>query len=193
MDSTPKFIRAADAAFVSSVLLEVARAREIFPDNFNLLAAATEEVGETLEALFARVRKRVNAQQVWDEAVQAAAMAVRIAVEGDAMTPYRCPLSAPTELCTEVVLRRLDREVAELVLNRISAVPAYARGAPAAFMAERLGVLAKKLLHLRERKASERCVFNAAVNLATVIVVFATDGDDFFQYRKPESLAGSKT
>lgn len=64
--------------FVAHVLQEFARATCKFPDPYGTVLALTEEVGELAKALADE-----PAKNVWAEAVQVAAMAMRIAVEGD--------------------------------------------------------------------------------------------------------------
>ena len=59
---------------------EVCRTRNKFPDNKHLLAALVEEVGELAEALI----KGEGAERIKAEALQVAAVAVRIIEEGDA-------------------------------------------------------------------------------------------------------------
>lgn len=66
------------ARFVSDVAVEVTRARELFPDPAGLVAAFGEEAGELCKAMLEEPRDRIRA-----EAVQAAAMACRLALEGD--------------------------------------------------------------------------------------------------------------
>lgn len=71
--------------FLTEVQHEVGRAREKFPDADMTNAALVEEVGELSKALMYEPWDRVVA-----EAVQVAAMACRIALEGDASAkPFR--------------------------------------------------------------------------------------------------------
>lgn len=67
-----------DEQFVTAVLAEVKRARELFPGAGATNAALVEEVGEVSKALM---------YEPWDaveiEAVQVAAMACRLVTEGD--------------------------------------------------------------------------------------------------------------
>lgn len=67
-----------DKQFADAVQAEVARARKLFPDNEAVSHALTEEVGEVSKALM---------YESWDnltkECIQVAAMAQRLAVEGD--------------------------------------------------------------------------------------------------------------
>lgn len=74
---------------------EVARAREKFPDATHALAALQEEVGELANALIELQRGNAacaadGADAVRAEAIQVAAMAVRIIEEGDPEFPA-CP------------------------------------------------------------------------------------------------------
>lgn len=105
--------------FLSEVRAEVISARKKFPDPDALLAALTEEVGEVAKAMLDEHWGRVRA-----ECVQVAAMALRLAEEGDpTMTevrkqrgdyaqgygpkcPYKgcadpCRMSPPCALCYE--------------------------------------------------------------------------------------------
>ena len=76
-----------DEAFVNDLLAEVSRARARFPAASNpTLAALTEEVGELAKALLhIREGKSTTWWDVYDEAIQVAAMALRVATEGDAI------------------------------------------------------------------------------------------------------------
>lgn len=67
-----------DADFVSAVVRELRSARERFPEPDGVMTALVEEVGEVARALLDESRACVFA-----EAVQVAAMACRVAVEGD--------------------------------------------------------------------------------------------------------------
>jgi phosphoribosyl-ATP pyrophosphohydrolase len=67
-----------DDIFAEQVLDEVLRARKLFPGSSGLLAALIEEVGELARALMDE-----SDDEVWTEATQVAAMALRLAVEGD--------------------------------------------------------------------------------------------------------------
>jgi len=70
--------------FLSNVDAEVARAIEKFPQPNPTLAALTEETGEVAKALLhLREGKSKTWEDVYNEAVQVAAMACRIALEGD--------------------------------------------------------------------------------------------------------------
>lgn len=75
---SPTVPRKSDVDFVALVLSEVEFARRKFPSNKVLFAALVEEVGEVAKALQDETRERVMS-----ELVQVAAMALRLAVEGD--------------------------------------------------------------------------------------------------------------
>lgn len=66
------------AVFLSDVEVEVSRAIKKFPMPNACLAALTEELGELAKALMDEPSGRV-----YSEAVQVAAMACRVAIEGD--------------------------------------------------------------------------------------------------------------
>lgn len=67
---------------------ELSRARQSFPESKHQLAALTEEVGELNEAMIEHHRGRLNEHMVYKEAIQVAAMAIRVATEGDADFDY---------------------------------------------------------------------------------------------------------
>ncbi len=70
--------------FMEAVCDEVARAVAKFPQPNPTLAALTEETGELAQAvLHIREGKSTEWWKVYDEAVQVAAMACRVALEGD--------------------------------------------------------------------------------------------------------------
>lgn len=76
-----KFERARDGAiklFLESVRQEILRAQRLFPSNSLATIALTEEVGELAKAVLDE-----SADDVRTEAVQVAAMAFRVGVEGD--------------------------------------------------------------------------------------------------------------
>lgn len=68
------------AGSLDAIAREVTRARVKFPGNRFLLAALTEEVGELAQAM---LQKRPG-EEIAKEAIQVAAVAVRILEEGDA-------------------------------------------------------------------------------------------------------------
>ena len=74
-----------DRKFLEQVLAEVESARARFPNPYGVMTALVEEVGETAKALMDEPWQRVRA-----EAIQVAAMALRIATEGDpSLRPLR--------------------------------------------------------------------------------------------------------
>ncbi|MEC9433426.1 MAG: hypothetical protein VYD87_11010 [Pseudomonadota bacterium] len=78
-------VREEAAAFLDEVFAEFVRARRKFPQPNPSVAALTEEVGELARAVLSRPLPEVRA-----EATQVAAMALRIAVEGDpTLDPFR--------------------------------------------------------------------------------------------------------
>jgi hypothetical protein len=79
------------SVFLADVERETQRAREKFPSNQHKLAALTEEVGEVANAFLENQYGNKPAIDVWKECVQAAAMALRCAVEGDHSFDYQPP------------------------------------------------------------------------------------------------------
>jgi NTP pyrophosphatase (non-canonical NTP hydrolase) len=86
--------------FITEVVSEIAEAREKFPKPDHLFPALIEEVGELAQALMEvqrggidkRTGKPFTNADVFNEAVQVAAMAARIAAEGDPLYPqYKFP------------------------------------------------------------------------------------------------------
>ncbi len=72
---------------------ELVAAREAFPGNTHMLCALTEEVGELHQAMMEHDRKQgTSVTEVLREAVQVAAMAIRVAVEGDENFLYDFPI-----------------------------------------------------------------------------------------------------
>lgn len=69
---------------IELVELEIQDARRKFPSNKQRLAALVEEVGELANALLEYDRGKKTREDVISEAVQVAAMAVRVAEEGSA-------------------------------------------------------------------------------------------------------------
>ena len=67
-----------DNDFLQAVLMEANRARKLFPQPDGLMTALVEEVGETAKAML---------DEPWDsvrqECIQVAAMALRLAIDGD--------------------------------------------------------------------------------------------------------------
>ena len=75
---------AADDAFFEAVIERVRKARDRFPAPNPTIAALTEEVGELAQAaLHMREGKHNDWWKIYDEAVDVAVMALRMATEGD--------------------------------------------------------------------------------------------------------------
>ncbi len=72
-----------DDQFLIDIAAELQRARKKFPSSNLVLAATTEEMGELAQAMLKRRAGELTDDDVWKEAVQLAAMALRCAVEGD--------------------------------------------------------------------------------------------------------------
>jgi hypothetical protein len=70
----------AQSATLRAISDEVMRARTKFPGNRFMLAALTEEVGELAQALL----QKKDRAEIAREAIQVAAVAIRIIEEGDA-------------------------------------------------------------------------------------------------------------
>lgn len=67
-------------ATMSAVCNEVDRARHLFPEGKHQTVALMEEVGELSQALL----ENESPERIREEAIQVAAMAIRVAEEGDA-------------------------------------------------------------------------------------------------------------
>jgi hypothetical protein len=80
-----------DRSFLDNVQSELKSARLQFPTNENQFVALTEEVGELAQALIDQGRGFQSATDVYAEAVQVAAMALRVAVDGDSSFPKYLP------------------------------------------------------------------------------------------------------
>ena len=74
--------------FFYDLSTEFAGARAKFPQNRNQTVALMEEVGELANALLEHSYGKGTPQQVYKEAIQVAAMAMRVALEGDREFPY---------------------------------------------------------------------------------------------------------
>jgi len=85
-----------DNLFITLMHDELVKARAKFPDSKKMLAAITEELGELAEALLKltedgeldRGEHNNRRQNVYDEAIQVATTALRLAVEGDETMEY---------------------------------------------------------------------------------------------------------
>jgi NTP pyrophosphatase (non-canonical NTP hydrolase) len=73
-----------DEKFVNNMAIELENAREKFPSSMCCLAALMEEVGELAEACLKVAAGKWDQKRIWEEALQVAAMAQRVATEGDA-------------------------------------------------------------------------------------------------------------
>lgn len=73
----------------SDIKSELSSAKKKFPGREHNLAALTEEVGELANAMLEHHRGKLDAQNVWSEAVQVAVMAIRLATEGDSTFKYK--------------------------------------------------------------------------------------------------------
>ena len=99
MEREKGMIQILDAKFLNDMAEEMKRARKKFPSNKHQFAALTEEVGEVANALLERDYSHLLSlqllkeydQNVWRECVQAAAMCLRVATEGDSSFKYTPP------------------------------------------------------------------------------------------------------
>lgn len=82
-------------AVLDCVRREIEGSRAKWPGNEDKLAAFAEEAGELHRAMLRHKHEQGGPADVFNEAVQAAASAVRLAIEGDAGFPYRCSLDFP--------------------------------------------------------------------------------------------------
>jgi hypothetical protein len=73
-----------DYDFLTSVAHALAHARSKYPGNYNRYVAFTGECGEAFYAFEKYIKGIGTAEELKGELVQAAAMACRLAVEGDA-------------------------------------------------------------------------------------------------------------
>ena len=69
--------------FLKDVAAEVERARSLFPVPDNQTLAFGEEAGELIRAVLERHYGKSGDEEVYTEAVQAAAMAARVVLDGD--------------------------------------------------------------------------------------------------------------
>lgn len=72
-----------DWDFLHEVAHEIDRARAKFPGSNLVMAALTEEVGELAQAMLKVAAGKWPSSRIYEEAIQVAAMALRVAVEGD--------------------------------------------------------------------------------------------------------------
>lgn len=84
--------------FLGAVELELSKARKKFPANHHVMNALTEKTGELAQALLDQFQggtpDRDQAARIYKEAVQVAAMAARVATEGDSTFPHYVPALA---------------------------------------------------------------------------------------------------
>lgn len=83
-----------DQKVFERIQVEITKARTKFPNNEDLIVALQEEVGELSQALLEikhEPHKQTTMEDVLSEAVQVAAVAIRIATEGDANFPQFNP------------------------------------------------------------------------------------------------------
>jgi len=82
-----------DGLFFIMVRDELKAARSAFPGTTHMLAAFMEEVGELAQALMEHDRSQgTSVQEVMREAVQCAAMSIRLGTEGDENFMYEFPV-----------------------------------------------------------------------------------------------------
>lgn len=74
--------------FIYDVKMEVINAKAKFPSNKHLALAFAEESGELVKALLDFEQKGGTKEQIWKEAVQTCAMAIRVLFEGDGNLEY---------------------------------------------------------------------------------------------------------
>lgn len=77
-----------DELFINMVRDELSSARKLWPNTQDLVLAMAEEAGETVQAVLSHKHQGGDAHAILKEAVQTAAMAVRLATEGDTSHPY---------------------------------------------------------------------------------------------------------
>ena len=76
-------------AILDDIKEEIKGAQAKFPGNKHRLAALVEEVGELHQAMLQHDHDgESTSQDIYKEAIQVAAMAIRIAIEGDAAFSY---------------------------------------------------------------------------------------------------------
>ena len=82
-----------DGLVMKMIQDELIAARAAFPGSTHMLCAFIEEVGELAKALMEHDRGQgTSVQEVIREAVQCAAMSIRLAVEGDENFMYEFPI-----------------------------------------------------------------------------------------------------
>lgn len=92
-DTAHERLTSVDGQVIRMVRDELAAARAAFPGDTHRLAALGEEHGELCKALMEHDRGLgTSPQEVLREAIQVAAMAIRLATEGDANFSYLFPM-----------------------------------------------------------------------------------------------------
>ena len=76
---------------INDIREELVVAKDKFPDNHHQLTAFNEEAGELNQAMLECEHGKQTSTDVYREAVQAAAMAIRVATEGDDTFSYDPP------------------------------------------------------------------------------------------------------
>jgi hypothetical protein len=83
-DSAHRRLWSDDGKIIRAIRGELQQAREKFPGAQYMLTALNEEVGELNKAMMEHSRgENVTTAEVYNEAIQVATMAIRVAVEGD--------------------------------------------------------------------------------------------------------------
>lgn len=107
-----------EIVFLVAVALEVKSARLAYPGNKHMLAAMSEEAGELAKAFIDHEHGKCLPQELRNEAIQTAAMALRCFAEGDSSFSYTPPKSTPDArdygpmlwLFNKVMIERLNQE-----------------------------------------------------------------------------------
>ena len=89
--------------FCTDMFEEQKRAQKKFPHNKHLLGALVEKVGELAEALLKIEESGESPQRVYDEAIQVASTAYRLAASGDPEYGYegmKCQYNGCTQITT---------------------------------------------------------------------------------------------
>ena len=84
-----KSVQACSNTFLNEVHAELISARDKFPGSGRLHGAFAKEAGEVAKALLKILESGEPPENVYKECIQAAAMACRLAVEGDPSFAYK--------------------------------------------------------------------------------------------------------